>query len=128
MGFFGTFTGEQRINIKLEAEVSYQYCIHSSVCYIDSKMFIPYNISFVIIYNCDFHNVQDPEGTRLHFEVVSGDLPKGVTLNNATGYVTGIAPDEDDIFKFTIRAIDEHGKYADAIFKMETVGTCIMKS
>lgn len=83
MGFFGTFTGEQRINIKLEAE--------------------------------------DPERTRLHFEVVSGDLPKGVTLNNATGYVTGIAPDVDDIFKFTIRAIDEHGKYADAIFKMETV-------
>lgn len=72
------------------------------------------------------HNVQDPERTRLHFEVVSGDLPKGVTLNNATGYVTGIAPDVDDIFKFTIRAIDEHGKYADAIFKMETVGTCIL--
>lgn len=25
MGFFGTFTGEQRINIKLEAEVKYKY-------------------------------------------------------------------------------------------------------
>lgn len=24
MGFFGTFTGEQRINIKLEAEVKYK--------------------------------------------------------------------------------------------------------
>ncbi|XP_078322498.1 uncharacterized protein LOC111102480 [Crassostrea virginica] len=83
MGFFGTFTGEQRINIKLDAE--------------------------------------DPEGTRLHFVVVSGDLPRGVILNNVTGYLTGIAPDADDVFKFTIRAIDEHGKYADAIFKMETV-------
>lgn len=54
--------------------------------------------------------------------VVSGVLPRGVTLNNVTGYLTGVAPDEDDVFRFTIRAIDEHGKYADAIFKMETVG------
>lgn len=34
MGFFGTFTGEQRINIKLEAEVKYKnteiYTKHSA--------------------------------------------------------------------------------------------------
>lgn len=54
--------------------------------------------------------------------VVSGELPEGVTLNNVTGHITGIIPDVEDIFKFTIRAIDEHNKYADALFKMETIG------
>ncbi|XP_062619092.1 uncharacterized protein LOC134280666 [Saccostrea cucullata] len=83
MGFFGTFTGEQRINIKLDAI--------------------------------------DPEGTDLHFMIVSGDLPQGVSLNNVTGYIEGVIPDVEEIFKFGVRAIDEHGKYADAIFKMETV-------
>ncbi|XP_062572715.1 lactadherin-like [Saccostrea cucullata] len=83
MSFFGTFTGEQRINIKLD--------------------------------------VTDPEGTYLHFMIISGDLPNGITLNNVTGHITGVVPDVEEIFKFTVRAIDEHGKYADATFKMESI-------
>lgn len=62
-----------------------------------------------------------------YFEVVFGDLLKGVILNNVIGYVIGIVLDVDDIFKFIIWVIDEYGKYVDVIFKMEIVGMWMLK-
>ncbi|OWF47462.1 EGF-like repeat and discoidin I-like domain-containing protein 3 [Mizuhopecten yessoensis] len=83
VGFFGTFKGEEKVNIKLEAE--------------------------------------DPEGGTLTFALVAGNLPPGITLNGTTGLVVGVVPDVTRSYSFTIRALDFHNKYADAVFKMETL-------
>ncbi|XP_069108496.1 uncharacterized protein [Argopecten irradians] len=83
VAFFGTFKGEEKVDLKLEAE--------------------------------------DPEGRALKFALVAGDLPPGFKLNGTTGHVTGVVPDVTTSYKFTIRAIDVHNKYADAVFKMETL-------
>ena len=66
--------------------------------------------------------MQDPEGGHLRFVLVAGDLPPGIKLNGTTGTIEGVVPDMSEMFSFTIRAIDVHDKYADAIFRMETIG------
>ncbi|KAL5010373.1 hypothetical protein ScPMuIL_012678 [Solemya velum] len=82
VGFYGTFYGGDRVNVKLEA--------------------------------------QDPEGGNLTYEVVAGALPAGVTVDKIRGVITGIAPDEEALYVVTIRAIDPHEKFADAVYTMET--------
>lgn len=62
----------------------------------------------------------DPEGTHLRFEKVSGAFPPGVYLDKATGELNGTAPDVDATYEFGIRVIDEHGKYADQTFTIDT--------
>lgn len=66
--------------------------------------------------------VQDPEGTHLRFEKISGALPPDVTLDHRTGILNGSAPDIDATYEFGIRVIDEHGKYADQTFTIDTRG------
>ncbi|XP_033741966.1 EGF-like repeat and discoidin I-like domain-containing protein 3 [Pecten maximus] len=83
VGFFGTFKGEEKVDLKLEAE--------------------------------------DPEGGTLTFALVAGNLPPGFTLNGTTGHVMGVVPDVTTSYSFTIRAIDMHNQFADAVFKMETL-------
>ncbi|OWF47460.1 EGF-like repeat and discoidin I-like domain-containing protein 3 [Mizuhopecten yessoensis] len=82
-GFFGTFKGDENVDIKLEAE--------------------------------------DPEGEHITFEIVAGALPPGITLDVTSGHVKGVIPDVTGSYSFTIRAQDTHGKYADSVFKMETL-------
>ncbi|KAL4219762.1 Contactin-associated protein-like 2 [Mactra antiquata] len=64
----------------------------------------------------------DPEGTSISYTLVAGDFPPGVKINQATGSVTGIIPDADATYSFTIRATDTHGKFADNVFKMVVRG------
>ncbi|XP_033740047.1 lactadherin-like [Pecten maximus] len=61
---------------------------------------------------------RDPDGQSIVYEVVSGHLPPGTTLNNATGVISGTAPDVDATYHFEIRATDIHGKYADGSFSI----------
>ncbi|XP_069108507.1 EGF-like repeat and discoidin I-like domain-containing protein 3 [Argopecten irradians] len=61
---------------------------------------------------------KDPDGQRIVYELVSGHLPPGTTLNNATGEISGTAPDVDATYQFEIRATDVHGKYADGSFSI----------
>ena len=65
---------------------------------------------------------QDPEGTHLRYEKVSGALPPGVHIDRNTGHVSGTAPDVDATYEFGIRVIDEQGKYADQTFTIDTRG------
>lgn len=53
---------------------------------------------------------------------VAGDFPPGVHLDSASGVITGIIPDADATYSFTIRATDGHGKYADNIFRIVVRG------
>lgn len=62
----------------------------------------------------------DPEGKHLRYEKVSGALPPGVLLDKVTGKLNGTAPDVDATYEFGIRVIDEHGKYADQTFTIDT--------
>ncbi|KAL4219761.1 Milk fat globule-EGF factor 8 protein [Mactra antiquata] len=62
----------------------------------------------------------DPEGMPLRYEKISGALPPGVFLNKTTGILSGTAPDVDATYEFGIRVVDEHGKYADQTFKIDT--------
>ncbi|XP_060065433.1 EGF-like repeat and discoidin I-like domain-containing protein 3 [Ylistrum balloti] len=61
---------------------------------------------------------KDPDGQSIVYELVSGHLPPGTTLNNATGVISGSAPDVDATYHFEIRATDVHGKYADGSFSI----------
>jgi hypothetical protein len=54
---------------------------------------------------------------------VAGDFPPGVSLDQNTGNITGIIPDADATYTFTIRATDAHGKFADNKFKMVVHGS-----
>jgi hypothetical protein len=45
-----------------------------------------------------------------------------VYLDKATGELNGTAPDVDATYEFGIRVIDEHGKYADQTFTIDTRG------
>ena len=66
--------------------------------------------------------LKDPEGSPLRFEKISGALPPNVVLDPKTGRLTGTAPDVDATYEFGIRVIDEHGKYADQTFTIDTRG------
>ncbi|XP_078322500.1 uncharacterized protein LOC111105264 [Crassostrea virginica] len=60
----------------------------------------------------------DPEGTKVTYQLIGGELPPGVKLDSDTGILKGLAPNTEDLFTFTIRALDSHVKYADHVFKM----------
>ncbi|XP_048769036.1 uncharacterized protein LOC125675432 [Ostrea edulis] len=60
----------------------------------------------------------DPEGTKLTYYLVSGELPPGIKLDSVRGTLKGLAPNTEELYTFTIRAFDEHGKHADNVFKM----------
>ncbi|XP_060563330.1 uncharacterized protein LOC132722785 [Ruditapes philippinarum] len=64
----------------------------------------------------------DPEGMSITYMKVAGDFPPGVSLDQNTGNITGIIPDADATYTFTIRATDAHGKFADNKFKMVVHG------
>ncbi|XP_053404273.1 uncharacterized protein LOC123555431 [Mercenaria mercenaria] len=64
----------------------------------------------------------DPEGMSIAYKKVAGDFPPGLSLNQNTGNITGIIPDADAIYTFTIRATDAHGKFADNKFRMVVHG------
>jgi hypothetical protein len=68
------------------------------------------------VYNADLV-ATDPEGGSLLFAVVSGRLPSGVTLNAATGRISG-APTEHGDFSFTVRATDPDGGTAERTFSL----------
>lgn len=59
---------------------------------------------------------------HLRYEKVSGALPPGVYLDKTTGKLNGTAPDVDATYEFGIRVTDEHGKYADQTFTIDTRG------
>ena len=62
--------------------------------------------------------LKDPEGTKVTYQLIGGELPPGVKLDSGTGILKGLAPNTEDLFTFTIRALDSHVKYADHVFKM----------
>ncbi|KAL5010363.1 hypothetical protein ScPMuIL_012668 [Solemya velum] len=63
---------------------------------------------------------EDPEGGHLRFEKVSGAFPPGVTMDTSTGRIHGVAPDVDADYEFGVRVVDQHGKFADQLFSIET--------
>ncbi|OWF47459.1 uncharacterized protein LOC110454282 [Mizuhopecten yessoensis] len=65
--------------------------------------------------------VLDPENQDVRFELVAGDFPVGVNIVKHPWRILGVALDEDAIYTFTIRATDASDKYADAVFKIETI-------
>ena len=61
----------------------------------------------------------------MSYTIVAGTLPPGVSLNAATGRIQGLAPDADLTYVFTVRATDNHGKFADSVFKIVVRGILI---
>ncbi|XP_061177017.1 uncharacterized protein LOC133185733 [Saccostrea echinata] len=61
---------------------------------------------------------KDPEGTAITYQLIGGELPPGIRLDQVRGILKGLAPNTEELFTFTIRAFDEHGKHADNVFKM----------
>ncbi|XP_064594927.1 lactadherin-like [Liolophura sinensis] len=61
---------------------------------------------------------QDPEGGNITYQLVAGSLPPGVQLHPA-GEVSGVLPEADSVYRFTVRAIDVHGKFSDLTFRLE---------
>lgn len=57
---------------------------------------------------------------------IAGDTPPGLSLDPKTGNVTGIIPDADATYVFTVRATDAHGKYADNKFRIVTRGVLFL--
>lgn len=66
--------------------------------------------------------LQDPEGGPIKYERISGALPATVVIDSNTGRIHGKPPDYDALYKFGIRATDNHGKYADTVFMLEVRG------
>ncbi|XP_052224835.1 uncharacterized protein LOC127840457 [Dreissena polymorpha] len=60
------------------------------------------------------------ECLNVTYSVVAGFLLPDITLRAATGTVSGIIPDADATYVFTVRADDRHGKYAENIFRIVT--------
>ncbi|XP_070560201.1 lactadherin-like [Ptychodera flava] len=63
--------------------------------------------------------IQDPDGGSVTYSNISGSLPDGVTLDTNSGRLYGIAPSIDASFSFGIRALDQHGTYADTAFSLD---------
>ncbi|XP_071114018.1 uncharacterized protein [Haliotis cracherodii] len=62
---------------------------------------------------------KDPEGGALQYALISGRFPPGISLNNKTGVISGIAPNYDATYSFSIRVTDKDGKYADGTFSID---------
>ena len=62
----------------------------------------------------------DPDSNPITYNVVSGALPSGVSLNSSTGAITGTAPSvlSDTVFSFTIRAEDLASNFTDRAFSI----------
>jgi hypothetical protein len=60
----------------------------------------------------------DAEGTVVDYEVVSGTLPTGLSLERATGILSG-TPTVEDTFTYTIRATDDGGNSTDKEFTQQ---------
>jgi len=63
----------------------------------------------------------DPDtNATITYSVYSGTLPTGLSLNAATGAITGTAPNvgSDTTYNFTLRATDNAGNTADRAFSM----------
>ncbi|XP_070560978.1 uncharacterized protein [Ptychodera flava] len=67
-------------------------------------------------------NARDPDGGSVTYSKISGSFPDGVTLDTNSGRLYGVAPSIDASFSFGIRALDQHGKYADAAFSLDIRG------
>ncbi|XP_022295153.2 coagulation factor VIII-like [Crassostrea virginica] len=65
-------------------------------------------------------NVLVPGAENISFEIVAGSLPPGVYLDAANRRISGISPDEDAQYIFTVRAKTEYGKFADAVFRFDS--------
>eukprot|EP00105_Crassostrea_gigas_P013706 XP_011430107.1 PREDICTED: lactadherin [Crassostrea gigas] len=65
-------------------------------------------------------NVMTPGTKNLSFEIVAGSLPPGVFLDIPNRRISGIAPDEDAEYIFTVRAKTGYGKFADAVFRFDS--------
>jgi hypothetical protein len=65
---------------------------------------------------------KEPFAGKIKFSLVAGDLPPGIHIESDGKRIYGMAPDADTQYAFTIRATGSRGKYADAVFKMETLG------
>ncbi|XP_070577206.1 uncharacterized protein [Ptychodera flava] len=65
---------------------------------------------------------KDSEGGEVTYKKISGSFPAGVTLDAKTGKISGVAPYIDASFSFIIRASNEHGRCADALFTMDIRG------
>ncbi|XP_062619073.1 uncharacterized protein LOC134280647 [Saccostrea cucullata] len=61
-----------------------------------------------------------PGSGNLTFEIVAGSLPPGVFLDSANRRISGIVPDQDAEYIFTVRAKTEYGKFADAVFRFDS--------
>ncbi|XP_070560974.1 uncharacterized protein [Ptychodera flava] len=70
-------------------------------------------------------NARDPDDGSVTYSKISGSLPDGVTLDTNSGRLYGIAPSIDASFSFGIRALDQHGKYADAAFSLDIRGPAL---
>lgn len=66
--------------------------------------------------------MQIPGSGNLSFEIVAGSLPPGVYLDTANRRISGIVPDQDAEYTFTVRAKTELGKFADVIFRFDSYG------
>ena len=62
----------------------------------------------------------DPESGAITFNLVSGSLPSGVTLNNSTGLISGTAPEltSTTTYTFTIRVNDASSNFNDREFSI----------
>lgn len=63
----------------------------------------------------------DPNRNITNYGVVAGALPAGVTLNAATGLLSGTAPSLIQPYGFTIRVTDSSGRFADRAFSLSVI-------
>lgn len=62
----------------------------------------------------------DPESGAITFNLISGSLPSGVSLNNSTGLISGTAPDlsSTTTYTFTVRVNDSNSNFNDRQFSI----------
>jgi hypothetical protein len=63
----------------------------------------------------------DPEDDSLTYSIVSGSLPTGLSLDSATGLISGV-PTSSTSATLTIRATDEFGLFLDRAFTLPNSG------
>lgn len=63
--------------------------------------------------NCmlPYHELKATGGPIVSWEIVNGSLPKGITLDGATGRMSG-TPSKIGIFTFTVKATNDIGEFA----------------
>lgn len=60
----------------------------------------------------------DAGESPFNFEITNGKLPKGLTLNNSTGEISGSASESGE-FTFTVKVTDKNGVFETKEFKIE---------